>query len=70
MHSGRVAEAITNLRHCAGDDEVVSIIEWKSDKIPNGTQLAILFKYDSEGKITEERWFVDTEQWKAAFPEK
>jgi len=26
-----------------------------------------LFKFDPDDLITEERWFVDTEQWKAAF---
>jgi len=26
-----------------------------------------LFKFGADDLITEERWFVDTEQWKAAF---
>jgi len=26
----------------------------------------VLFKF-TDGKVHEERWFVDTEQWKAAF---
>ena len=58
---------ITDLRYCVGENEVANIVEWKSDKIPDGTQSAILFKFNAEGQITEERWFVDTEQWKAAF---
>jgi hypothetical protein len=31
------------------------------------SQCAVLFKFGSDDLITEERWFVDTEQWKAAF---
>ena len=57
---------ITSLRHIGDNGEVVSIVEWKSDKVPGGSQLAVLFKLDG-GKVQEERWFVDTEQWKAAF---
>lgn len=56
---------ITGLRHIEGDDEVVSIVEWKSAKI-SGSQLAILFRFEGE-KICEERWFIDTEQWRGAF---
>jgi len=58
---------ISDLRYCVGENEITNIVEWKSDKIPDGTQSAILFKFNVEGQITEERWFVDTEQWKAAF---
>ncbi len=57
---------ITSLRQIGGDGEVVSIVEWKSEKLPTGSQLAVLFRF-TDGKIHEERWFVDTEQWKAAF---
>ena len=32
---------VTGLRHCAGDDEVVSLVEWKSDKIPEQAQAAV-----------------------------
>lgn len=46
--------------------EVVSVINWKSDKVPGGSQLAVLFRFVGE-KVQEERWFIDTEQWKAAF---
>jgi hypothetical protein len=27
----------------------------------------VQFKFGADDLITEERWFVDTEQWKAAF---
>ena len=56
---------IAGLRHLEGADEVVSILEWKSSKVP-ASQLSVLFKFEN-GKIYEERWFIDTEQWKAAF---
>jgi ketosteroid isomerase-like protein len=56
---------ITGLRQIEGENEVVSIVEWKSEKIA-GSQLAVLFKFKGD-KIYEERWFVDTEQWKGAF---
>ena len=58
---------ITDLRYCPGDDEIVNVVEFTADKLPDGSQCAILFKFDSDDNITEERWFVDTEQWKAAF---
>ena len=56
---------ITGLRQIEGGDEVVSIIEWKSESVPS-SQLSVLFKFEGD-KIVEERWFVDTEQWKSAF---
>jgi len=56
---------IAGLRQIEGENEVVSIVEWKSEKIP-ASQLSILFKFQGE-KICEERWFIDTEQWKSAF---
>ena len=55
---------VTGLRQIEGTNEVVSIVEWKSEKV-SGSQLCILFKFQGE-KIYEERWFVDTEQWKGA----
>lgn len=58
---------IKSLRYCPGDDEIVNVVGFTADKLPEGSQCAILFKFDSEGRISEERWFVDTEQWKAAF---
>jgi ketosteroid isomerase-like protein len=58
---------VTSLRYSSGDGEVVNIVEWTSTGIPDGTQSAILWRFDAQGKITEERWFVDTEQWKATF---
>ncbi len=57
---------ITSIRNIGETGEVVSIVEWKSTKIPEGSQVAILFRL-TNGKVYEERWFVDTEQWKAAF---
>ncbi len=58
--------AITSVRQIGETGEVVSVVEWKSDAVPGGSQLAVLFKL-TEGKVYEERWFIDTEQWKAAF---
>jgi ketosteroid isomerase-like protein len=58
--------AITAMQQVGEDGEVVSITEWKSDKCPQGSQLAVLFRF-AGGKVCEERWFIDTEQWKAAF---
>ncbi len=57
---------ITSIREFGDTGEVVSVVNWKSSKVPNGSQLAVLFRFTS-GKVQEERWFVDTEQWKAAF---
>ena len=57
---------ITSLRNIGENGEVISIVEWKSEKVPGGSQCAVLFKFN-DGLIYEERWFVDTEQWKAAF---
>ena len=54
------------MREIGDTGEVVSVVEWKSDKVPAGSQLAVLFRFTA-GKVHEERWFVDTEQWKAAF---
>jgi hypothetical protein len=56
---------IMGLRQTEGENEVVSIIEWKSEKVA-GSQLAVLFKFKGD-KVYEERWFIDTEQWKSAF---
>lgn len=56
---------ITGLRQLQGDNEVVSIVEWKSERIA-ASQLTVLFKFRGD-KICEERWFIDTEQWKSAF---
>ena len=56
---------ITGLRQIEGENEVISIVEWKSEKVA-GSHLAVLFKFKSD-KIYEERWFVDTVQWKSAF---
>jgi len=56
---------ITGLRQIEGDGEVVSIVEWKSAKVA-ASQLSVLFRFKGD-KIYEERWFIDTEQWKNAF---
>lgn len=58
---------IKDLRYCQGENEITNIVEFTADKIPNGSQCAVLFKFGNDDLITEERWFVDTEQWKAAF---
>ena len=57
---------ITSIREIGDAGEIVSIVEWKSEKVPDGSQLAVLFKFAGD-KVQEERWFVDTEQWKGAF---
>jgi len=56
---------ITGLRQIEGEGEVVSIVEWKSHKL-GSSQLSVLFRFEGD-KIFEERWFIDTEQWKNAF---
>ena len=56
---------ITGLRNIEGENEVVLIVEWKSEKVAS-SQLSVLFKFNN-GKIYEDRWFVDTVQWKSAF---
>ena len=56
---------ITGLRQVEGENEVVSILEWKSEKVTD-SQLTVLFKFKGD-KVYEERWFIDTEQWKSAF---
>ena len=56
---------ITGLRQVEGEGEVVSILEWKSNLVTS-SQLTVLFKFRGD-KICEERWFIDTEQWKGAF---
>ena len=58
---------ISDLRYCPGDDEIVNVVEFTTDKLPDGSQCAVLFKFNSDDLIIEERWFVDTEQWKSAF---
>ena len=57
---------ITTMRQIADGEDVVSVIDWKADKCPDGSQLAVLFRFAGD-KVSEERWFIDTEQWKAAF---
>ena len=45
----------------------MNILEFTSDKLQGGSQCAVLFRFGDDGLVVEERWFVDTEQWKAAF---
>lgn len=54
-----------SIRNIGDSGEVVSIIDWTSNAVPQGSQLAVLFRLRS-GKVYEERWFIDTEQWKTA----
>jgi len=56
---------VTGLRHIESEDEVVTICAWKSTKVA-ASQVAVLFRFRGD-KMYEERWFVDTEQWKNAF---
>jgi hypothetical protein len=56
---------ITGLRNIEDGSEVVSIVDWKSEKVPS-SQLSVLFRF-ADDKVYEERWFIDTEQWKSAF---
>jgi len=56
---------ITELRQIEGDNEVVSIVEWKSNKV-DFSVLSVLFRFEGD-KIYEERWFVDTQQWQSLF---
>ena len=58
---------IKNLRYFEGDGDVVNIVEWTANSVTEGTQSSILWKFNDSGQIIEERWYVDTEQWKAAF---
>lgn len=58
--------AVTSIRQIGEGAEVVSIVEWTCDRIPQGSQLAVLFRFQGD-KIAEERWFIDTAEWKAAF---
>jgi ketosteroid isomerase-like protein len=58
---------IADLRYFPGEGEVVNVVEFTCDKLPKGSQCAILWTFTSDGLISEERWFLDTEQWKAAF---
>jgi len=57
---------IRSIRQIGETGEVVSILEWCCTKLPGGSQIAVLFRFQGD-KVSEERWFVDTEQWHAAF---
>jgi ketosteroid isomerase-like protein len=58
---------VKGLHYYEGDAGLVNVVEWTANKVPNGSQSAIRWTFDGNGKITEERWFIDTEQWKTAF---
>lgn len=58
---------IRDLQYFEGPNGVVNLVKWGSDKLPGGSQAAIYWGFDPEGRITEERWFIDTVQWNAAF---
>ena len=57
---------IISIRQIGTSGEVVSVVEWKSAKVTGGSQFTVLFRFEGD-KVKEERWFVDTEEWKAAF---
>lgn len=58
---------INAMHYFEGAEGVVQTIEWTATKLPDGSQSAILWRFNDAGEITEERWFVDTVQWKSAF---
>ena len=58
---------VTGLHYFEGDAGFVNVVEWKSAKCPGGSQSAIRWTFADNGKISEERWFVDTEQWNSLF---
>ena len=44
---------IKDLRYCPGDGEIVNVIEFTADKLPGGSQCAVLFKFNDDGQVTE-----------------
>lgn len=58
--------AVTGVRQIGDGNEIVSVVDWNCDKIPNGTQSTVLFRM-ADVKIFEERGFMETEQWTAGF---
>lgn len=56
---------IIALRQISDGDEVVSIVDWQSAECA-GSRLSVLFRLACE-RMCEARWFMDSEQWKAAF---
>ncbi len=57
---------IDAIEYFEGNDSIFNLVSWHSEKLPAGSQSAIHWRFDENGGITEERWFVDTEQWKTA----
>ena len=41
---------ITGLRHTNGENEVVSIVQWQSDKVAS-SQFCVLFKFPSSSRL-------------------
>lgn len=58
---------IRDLLYFDGPNGVVNVVKWTSEKLPGGSQSAIYWGFDADGRINEERWYVDTDQWKSAF---
>jgi ketosteroid isomerase-like protein len=54
---------VTGMHYFEGDVGLTNVVEWKSDKCPGGSQSAIRWTFNDAGKVTEERWFIDTVQW-------
>ena len=68
-----VIEAYREHLPVTDDTRVVTLLEGNTPLIPSvalpkrlGVDVNVLFKFEGD-KIYEERWFVDTEQWKGAF---
>ena len=57
---------VTDLRYYPGENEIMNVLEFRADKLPEGSATRLLFRFNSDNLVTEERWFIDTEQWKAA----
>jgi ketosteroid isomerase-like protein len=55
---------ITGLRQIEGDGEVVTVMDWRSEKVDR-SQLTVLFRFRGD-KVFEERWFIETQSSGAA----
>ena len=55
---------IDAIEYFEGNDSIFNLVSWHSEKLPAGSQSAIHWCFEEHSDITEERWFVDTEQWK------
>jgi hypothetical protein len=45
------------------DAGVVSIVRWTSENSPEGSLATIFRSFNENGKVVEERWFLDIVQW-------